>query len=157
MDLHVVLVGLAAVTGAGLVWLTATTATRPTARRAALLLAVAQVALFYAATADLLGRPKPIEVEVFESRLANAQVLAHNLRQDEAIFLWLRPAPGDDPIAYRLPWIERTARQLHAAGQKAEAEGGSVQFTVPGDDGTDGGEPSVGWVPEAALPPKPRR
>lgn len=157
MDLHVVLVGVAALVSAGLVWLTATTATGPVVRRSVLLLAAVQIGLFYLATADLLGRAKPVPVEVFEGRLTDAEVLAHHLRQDEAIFLWMRPTEAGDPIAYRLPWLERTARELHEAGQKKESDGGSVRFRIRGEDGTEGGEPSVGWAPPPASPPKQRR
>ena len=87
-------------------------------------------------------------------RLEQSEVLAHHLRQGEAIFVWLRPEIGDDPISYRLPWSERTARDLHEASQQADERGGTVQFTMPTDDGTEGGEPSVGWAPPVAPPPK---
>ncbi len=155
MDTHVVLVGVAALVSGSLVWLTARAVTGSAARRGILLLAVVQVAVFYVATADLLGRPKPATVELFGGRLTEAQALAYDLRQDEAIFVWARPAGATDPIAYRLPWNEQTARALYAAQQKAETEGGSVQLTMI-DDGTEGGEPAVGWVPPAAPPPKAR-
>ncbi|MEQ8394408.1 hypothetical protein [Thalassobaculum sp.] len=160
MDLHIVLVALAALVGGGLVWLIATSATSPGVRRSTLALAIIQVALFYAATSDLLGRPKPVEIELLSSRLERSEVLAQHLRQDEAIFLWLRAKTGGDPIAYRLPWSEQTARQLYEAGQQVEQQGGSVELTMQGEDGTEGGEggdPTVGWVPPTAPPPKPQR
>lgn len=157
MDLHVVLMGLAALAAAGLVWLTSTTAAGRKARRTILLLAVTQIGVFYLATSDLLGRPKPTTVEAFKGRLTEAEVLAHHLIQDEAIYLWVRPEESDGPIAYRMPWVEQTARELHEASRKAEADGGSVRFTMRGDDGTEGGEPSVGWTPPAAPPPKASR
>lgn len=158
MDLQVVLVGLAALSGGGLVWLSATSATEPRARRGILVLAVGLVGLFYLATADLLGRPKPVEIEAFEGRLRDTEVLAHHLRQGEAIYLWVAGEEGAEPVAYRMPWIEKTARDLHAARQQAESEGtGSVRATLRAGDGTDGGEPTVGWVPPPADPPKYRR
>lgn len=157
MDLHVALVGVAALVGGGLVWLTATSATGRPARRGILVLAIVQIALFYVATADLLGRPKPVSVELLSGRLDRSEVLAHHLRQGKAIFVWLRPEIGDDPISYRLPWSERTARDLHKATQQAEEGGGTVQLTMPVDGGTEGGEPSVGWTPPIAPPPKQRQ
>lgn len=156
MDLHVVLVTVTALVCGGLIWLSATTATGRGTRRLVLLLAVVQVALFYVATADLLGRPKPVSVELVSARLEHSEVLAHHLRQGEAIFIWLRPEIGDDPISYQLPWSERTARDLHEASGQAEERGGTVQLTMPGEDGTEGGEPSVGWTPPVAPPPKAR-
>lgn len=157
MDLHVVLmVGTALVSG-GLVWLAATTATEPSARRGVLALAVALVALFYIATADLLGRAKPTSIEIFRQRLEHAEVLAHHLLQDEAIFVWVVSDVGGDPVSYRLPWVEQTARDLHEASSKAEEQGGTVQLTVPpNEQGAEGGEPSIDWAPPVAPPPKER-
>lgn len=156
MDLHVVLVAGTALVCGGLIWLCATTLAGRGTRRWVLLLALVQVALFYVATADLLGRPKPVSVEFVAGRLDQSEVLAHHLRQDQAIFLWLRPEIGDDPISYQLPWSERTARELHEASRQAEERGGTVQLTMPVGDGTEGGEPSIGWTPPIAPPPKQR-
>ena len=95
---------------------------------------------------------------MFRAAVARAQpseVLAHHLRQDEAIFVWVRRDLVDDPISYALPWSEQTARELHEAGQQAEEGGGTVQLNLPrGDDTTEGGELSVGWNPPAPPPPK---
>lgn len=157
MDLHVVLVSATALVCGGLIWLSATVETARGTRRWVLLLAIVQVALFYVATADLLGRPKPVSVEVISARLQRADVLAHHLRQGQAIFVWLRPDVGADPISYELPWSDSTARSLHEATQQAEERGGTVQLTMPADDGTEGGEPAIGWTPPIAPPPKERR
>ncbi|HEY9566467.1 MAG TPA: hypothetical protein VIR38_00135 [Thalassobaculum sp.] len=156
MDLHVVLVSGAALICGVLIWLSATTATGRGARRWILILALAQIALFYVATADLLGRPKPVSVEFVSARLERAEVIAHHLQQDEAIFVWLQPEIGEPPVSYRLPWSEQTARDLHEAARQVEQRGGTVQLSVPVEGGAEGGEPSIGWVPPVAPPPKQR-
>lgn len=115
--------------------------------------AVLVIAAVYYGFVELPGRAKPVTIEFAKSRLQHAEVVGHHLIQGEAIFVWLRPEGEREPIAYGMPWVEKTARDLHRARGEASEGGGTVQLTMSG--GSEGGEPSVGYVPPAAPLPKP--
>lgn len=61
----------------------------------ALVLAAGLMATAYAGYGELLGRAKPVSQEWFARDAAEATVLASQMREGEAIFLWLR-LEGDE-------------------------------------------------------------
>lgn len=118
--------------------------------------AVTVVALFlpvtYVALAELLSRPKPLQLEWHHHDLAAADVIGADLREDEAIYLWLRIEGVVEPRAYVLPWDEHRARQLYAAQREAEAEGTAVRVRRPFEP--DEEQPLFYAAPQTELPPK---
>ena len=110
--------------------------------------------LAYLAFSDLLSRPKPVQVEWLQSGLEEAEVLAVQFREDEAIYLWLGLGDLSEPRAYALPWSDQAAQQLHAAMREAEAEGTGVQMRDPFEASLDESEPLFYARPQDPPPEK---
>ena len=108
----------------------------------------------YASLIDLLGRPKPVEMEWASAMLPGATVVASELREPEAIYLWLRFDDQATPRAYALPWSLDTARQLQQMMQQAERRGSAVRIRQDFAKNIDTNEPLFYVVPQEAPPPK---
>lgn len=108
----------------------------------------------YASLVDLLGRPKPVEMEWASAMLPEATVVATELREPEAIYLWLRFEDQATPRAYALPWSLDTARQLQQMMQRAEQSGSSVRVRQDIAKNIDTNAPLFYISPQEALPPK---
>ena len=88
-------------------------------------LALAVLALFIPigllASVEMLGRPKPATMEWLFDFRDEVEVVAHDLAEGEAIYLWLR-LPGEAaPRAFALAWEKDTAIRLETALEEAEA------------------------------------
>ncbi len=122
------------------------------------LAALLTVAVFlptaYAALAELLGRPKPVDLEWAGRGLAEAAVLGAEIREGEAIYLWLGLEGVAEPRSYALPWSDRLARQLHEARREAEAEGSDLRMRLPFASSLDERGQRFYAAPRAAAPPK---
>lgn len=130
-------------------------APRPLALRAgAVALAGALMATGYAGFAELLGRPKPADLEWASRNASEATVLAAEMREGEAIYLWLQLEDVGEPRAYVLPWSTDAARQLHEAQGRAEDMGTEVRMRSPFYDADEGGERMFYAAPQPPLPPK---
>jgi hypothetical protein len=121
-------------------------------RTAAATLFVVLVAVVYGGSAELLGRPKPLELEWRD--LQQAQVLGSSMRENDGIYLWLQFDDGSQPRAYRLPWSIEAAQQLQTATEEGQASGTGVEMTMVGEPGLDEREPKFYAPPQPALPDK---
>ena len=111
------------------------------------------VPLTYLSMTELLSRPKPVALE-WTRGLGEARVLGADLREGEAIFLWLRVPGTDDPRSYQLPWDQKLAEQLHKAQREAAQLGTDVRAKNL-RRGPEGDEKPVFYArPQDALPPK---
>ena len=108
----------------------------------------------YLSYADLLSRPKPASLEWWHRDASEATVVGSQLREGEAIFLWLELPEAPEPRAYRLPWQQELAKQLYGAQRQAEAEGTKVKMRRPFNDRTEQLEPMFYAPPQPPLPPK---
>lgn len=130
-------------------------APRPLPLRAgAVVLAGALMAIGYAGFAELLGRPKPTNLEWAARNVSEATVVAAEMHEGEAIYLWLRLDEIPEPRAYVLPWSMAAARQLHQAQGRAEEAGTEVRMRGPFTDADLGGERMFYAAPQPPLPPK---
>ena len=120
--------------------------------------AVVATALFiptvYLSYADLLSRPKPSSIEWWHRDAAEATVIGSQLRENEAIFLWIELPEAGEPRAYKLPWQQELAKQLYGAQREAESRGTQVRMRRPFSDRTDQLEPMFYAPPQPPLPPK---
>jgi hypothetical protein len=120
--------------------------------------ALAIAALFLPATyvsmLDLLSRPKPVALEWQRAGLAEAKVIGADLREGDAIYLWLRTPGGNEPRAYVLPWDRKLAEQLHGAQREAQARGTAVHARGLLEGNQDRQQPMFYALPQPALPPK---
>ncbi|MEM7223444.1 MAG: hypothetical protein AAF495_10720 [Pseudomonadota bacterium] len=110
--------------------------------------------LAYLAFSDLLSRPKPVQVEWVQRGVKEAEVLAVQYREDEAIYIWLGLAGTPEPRAYALPWSEQAAKQLHEAMREAEEKGTGVQMRDPFEPSHDESEPLFYARPQDPPPEK---
>ncbi len=108
----------------------------------------------YASLTDLLGRPKPAKMEWAAATLPEATVVATDLQEPDAIYLWLRFDEQLSPRAYALPWSLGTARQLQEMMQAAERNGTVVRMKQRLANSLDSNEPLFYVAPHQALPPK---
>lgn len=121
---------------------------------AALATATCFLPLAYIGFAELLGRPKPVELQWVESADDEATVLAAQLREGEAIYLWLGFRDLAEPRSFVLPWNEAMARQLYGAQGQAEENGGEVRVRLPLEADLEREKPLFYATPQQPLPPK---
>ena len=124
------------------------------AKTAALLATALFIPTVYLSYGDLLSRPKPASLEWWNRGASEATVVGSKLREGEAIYLWIELPQTDEPRAYRLPWVEEVAKQLHGAQREAEANGTKVQMRMPFKEQMDDQEPLFYALPQPPLPPK---
>jgi len=121
---------------------------------AALATAVCFLPLAYAGFAELLGRPKPAELQWSDGDHEAATVLAAQLREGEAIYLWLGLEDLSEPRSFMLPWSEAMARQLHGAQSEAEEGGMELRVRLPLNAELTEDEPLFYAQPQPSPPPK---
>lgn len=142
------------VVGAGLAGLTIWSRRMLLPKIGAIVLAVGLFGSGYVTIVELLGRPKPIDTEWFGAHLADARVVAAEMHEDVAIYLWLAVDGDNSPRSYALPWSQQTAQQLNGAMRQAEEDGTDVQMRDPFDATPDDEEPLFYAAPPVPLPPK---
>lgn len=123
------------------------------ARWAALGLAAALLGAIYLGGAEVLGRPKPARLALFERAAERAEVLAALPVEGVAIHLWLRLPGATVPRAYSLPWSEAAAEALRAALEQAEENGTRAEMRLPFSS-TDEVAAQFEAPPPETLPPK---
>lgn len=109
----------------------------------------------YASLGELLSRPKPVSLEWARSTVPQATVIGANLREGEAIYLWLQVAGVDEPRSYVMPWNRKLAQQLYEARQKAAKQGMAVVVRRPFEASLDESEPKFYAQPQERPPLKP--
>ena len=112
------------------------------------------LATIYAAYAQLLSRPKPVGLEWWLAKAADAGVLGSSIRENEGIYLWLQLDGAAEPRAYILPWSRDLAEQLQATLREAEERQSDVRMRLPFEPSLDDRKPKFYAMPQPALPPK---
>lgn len=123
-------------------------------RAGAVVLAGSLMVTGYAAFAELLGRPKPVTLEWAAGQTGDAVVLAADMREGEAIYLWLKVGGISEPRAYMLPWSLEMAKQFRRASKEAERKGAEVRVRGNLQDPLDEQERMFYVPPPPPLPPK---
>jgi hypothetical protein len=111
------------------------------------------IAVVYGGSIELLSRPKPLRLELWQ-QADKAKVLGATMREGEAIYVWLQFPGADEPRAYILPWDMKMAQQLQNAMQEGQANGADVTMSKPFEAGLDDREPKFYATPQQALPDK---
>jgi hypothetical protein len=120
----------------------------------ALSIAVLFLPATYVSVVELLSRPKPIALQWQRMDLSEARVIGAELREGEAIYLWLRMPGFEEPRSYVLPWDQKLAEQLHGAQRDAQARGTAVHARGLFEPSQDRQQPVFYAVPQPARPPK---
>lgn len=122
---------------------------------AALTIAALVLPTAYFSLVTLLSRPKPIALEWVPPKADETTVIAAQMDEDVAIYLWVQRPDSKEPRSYVLPWDEQTARELHEAQRAAEAEGGTVQVRLsPQQKDIEQADRMFYAAPPPAPPPK---
>lgn len=108
----------------------------------------------YTGLVNLLGRPKPANLEWALATVPDATVLGATMRENEAIYLWLKFEDNPEPLSYALPWNLEQAKELQKAMRKAEGSGTKVRMRKPFARSLDRAEPMFYAEPQPALPLK---
>ncbi len=108
----------------------------------------------YIGLAELLSRPKPMHLEWHQGGLEEATVVGVELRENQAIYVWLRIEGVADPRSYMLPWDQRRAEELYDAQRQAEANGTEVRLRQPFESAVEDEEPVFYALPQQPLPAK---
>ena len=137
-----------------LAWIAVRSAGRLSKRLGAMALALALMAVGYIGLLELLGRPKPVELAWGLEDIEEAEVLAAELHEGQAIYLWLQRDNAAEPLSYRLPWSLNQAKRLQEARRRAEASGTATRMRRPFANHSEDDEPLFYAAPQVALPPK---
>jgi len=106
-------------------------------RRVAALLALALlVPLVYIDVTDLLGRPKPTTMTFLEDMRDEMVVVGADIREGNAIYLWVRRKDALEPRAYVLDWDVQTAEELKEASDTAREMATDVMVKLSSEEGT---------------------
>lgn len=125
-------------------------------RTSAIVIACLFLPLAYAGLADLLSKPKPVNLEWAHRNVPEATVLAAQLKENQGIYLWLKFDGADEPRSYVLPWDRNVAEQLQKGMREAEANKNGLRMKLPFQLSLDNRDPMFYALPQPALPPKDR-
>ena len=148
------LFALAALLAAALAGITIWAPRKVWIKAGAIAVAALFVPLVFAGLSDLLSKPKPVHMERQYSDLSEATVIAATLREDVAIYLWLRIDGVDEPRAYALPWDRRVAQALQDATREAADGGGELRMMLPFETVRDERDALFYALPQEAPPAK---
>lgn len=122
----------------------------------ALALAGCALAISYVAYSDLLSRPKPVGLEVVFRGAEEAKIIAAQIEEGRAIYLWLALSQANEPRAYELPYNQETAKALRKALEEAEENGTGARMRLPFEPSLDSRDsPQFYAPPQPQLPLKP--
>ena len=127
-------------------------------RKVAALVALAfLIPLIYIDVVELLGRPKPTTMAWIEDLREEMVLVGADIREGQAIYLWVRPKGAGEPRAYVLDWDADTAVRLKETADLAEDMATNVMVRLSNEEGTiDRTEAMVFYAePQQALPEKP--
>jgi hypothetical protein len=127
---------------------------RPFVKVGALAFAGMFIPIGYVSLAELMSKPKPVELEWWLGQSDEATVIASTMEEGKGIYLWLQLAQVAEPRAYVLPWSRELAEQLQEAMREAESSKGGVGMRLPFESSLDDREPRFYALPQPALPPK---
>lgn len=108
---------LAAVAG----WAAVSSAGRLSRKIAALVALTLLVPAGYGSISELLGRPKPASSAWLEDFTTYHTVIAWNIHEDKAIYLWLEMPDGQEPRVFAFPYDTATVSRLQKAGERAKS------------------------------------
>ncbi len=108
---------LAAVAG----WAAVSSAGRLSRKIAALVALTLLVPAGYVSISELLGRPKPASSAWLEDFTTYHTVIAWDIHEDKAIYLWLEMPDGQEPRVFAFPYDTATVSRLQKAGERAKS------------------------------------
>ncbi len=108
---------LAAVAG----WAAVTSPGRLSRKIAALVALALLVPAGHGSISELLGRPKPASSAWLEDFTTYHTVIAWDIHEDKAIYLWFEMPDGKEPRVFAFAYDTATVSRLQKAGDKAKS------------------------------------
>lgn len=103
---------------------------------------------------QLIGTPKPAQLEFLANTVEEADVIASLEREGQGIYLYLMVPGKMEPLSYVLPWDKKMAQQLQDAKREAKLGKGRVKMRQPFEPTLDMLEPKFYNLPQPAPVPK---
>ena len=103
---------------------------------AALLALVALVPAIFVAVSELLGLPKPASTAWLENLTEYQRVIAYDVHENQAIFLWLDAGDGTEPRVFSIPYDKETLTRLQGAEDRASSLASDLLARVSQEQGT---------------------
>ncbi len=102
----------------------------------ALLALIALVPAIYLAVSELLGLPKPASTAWLENFGEYRRLIAYDIHEDRAIYLWLDMADGTQPRVFSLPYDRDTVTRLQDAEDRANSLASQLLARESNEQGT---------------------
>ena len=102
----------------------------------ALLALAALVPAIFIAISELLGLPKPASTAWLENLTEYQRVIAYDVHESEAIFLWLDAGDGKEPRVFSIPYDKETLTRLQGAEDRASSLASDLLARVSQEQGT---------------------
>jgi hypothetical protein len=81
----------------------------------------ALIPTLYLAVTELLGLPKPVSTTWLENFDEYRRVIAYDIHEDKAIYLWLDMIDGSEPRVFSIPYDKETLSRLQGAQERADS------------------------------------
>jgi len=103
---------------------------------AALTALLALIPVGYVAIYELMGMPKPASTAFLMDFGQEHVVLAYDIHEDKAIFLWFEMPDGAKPRVFSFPYDSETVKRLQDASDEATAISRELKASLSDSDGT---------------------
>jgi hypothetical protein len=110
------------------------------------------IPLVYLDVNELLGRPKPISQAWLENLEQEMIVVGADIREGDAIYLWVRAKGELAPRAYVLAWDAGTADALKEASDTARDMATNLMVKLSTEEGTVNRQDDMVFYPEPQQP-----
>ncbi len=114
-------------------WIAISGESRVSRKVLALAALAALVPTGYLTVSELLGRPKPASTEFLQDLGQYHRVIAYEINEDEAIYLWLRIVGSDQPRVFSFDYDTQTISRLQKAEDRARSLASSLLARVERD------------------------
>ena len=114
-----------------LLWLVVHSRTSVVLKFISLIVGSVLILFFALSISDSLGLPKPFNWEWRYKDRDIVEVVGYDIREGQALYLYLKIEGVDEPRSYVLGWNLKMAEQLQEAGEKAKRSGRRLLMKQP--------------------------
>ncbi len=123
-------------------------------RTYALSMATIAVILSYISLLELLSRPKPKELELFNRNAKEVTLLHVSWLEEEAIYILIEIEELAEPRLYKFPWNAEMAQKFDEAIEQGRENGENVKISNPFTSDTEAKKTLVYTSPAKPMEPK---
>ncbi|MBC6439948.1 MAG: hypothetical protein GDA49_05960 [Rhodospirillales bacterium] len=115
-------------------WMAIATEGRTWRKTVATLALLALIPAGYVTVTELLGRPKPAGTAFLESFTGYRKVIAYDIHENRAIFLWFDMGGAGEPRVFAFPYDRQTVSELQEAAERAEGLASELMARLEQDE-----------------------